>query len=160
TAWNRRSSSPVAEGRTVTDAGPNVAVMPGELFQEAESTIPAYRQMSSHNVIRILSVDSHHLLREGVATVINEQPDMRLVSQASSGPEAIQFYRQHRPDVMLMEIRLPGMNGIEALIAIRAEFPKARAVILTTFGGDMEVQRALQAGACGYFLKTATPDEL
>lgn len=160
TAWNQRSSSPLVHGRTVSEAGPNAAVMPSDLFQNAESTIPTGPQMSPHNVIRILSVDSHHLLREGVATVINEQPDMRLVSEASSGPEAIQYYRQHRPDVTLMEIRLPGMNGIEALIAIRAEFPKARVVILTTFDGDVDVQRALQAGACGYFLKTTPPDEL
>ena len=117
-------------------------------------------QMNPHNVIRVLSVDCYHLLREGVATIVNEQPDMRLVSQASSGPEAIQHYRQHRPDITLMEIRLPGMNGIEALMAIRAEFPKARVVILSAFDGDVEVTRALQAGACGYFLKTTPPDEL
>jgi DNA-binding NarL/FixJ family response regulator len=116
--------------------------------------------MSQHNIIRVLSVDGHHLLRKGVATIINEQPDMRLVSQASSGPEGIQQYRQHQPDVTLMDILLPGMNGIESLIAIRAEFSKARVVILTTFDGDVEVQRALQAGAFGYFLKTTPPDEL
>jgi len=116
--------------------------------------------MSPQNLIRILCVDDHHLLREGIATIINNQPDMRLVSQASSGPEAIQQYRAHRPDITLMDLRMPGMSGIDTLLAIREEFPNARVVILTTFDGDVEVQRALQGGACGYLLKTAPPDEL
>ena len=126
TARNRRSSSPVAQGRTATDAGPDAAVVPIEWFRKRESAIPANRQMNPHNIIRVLRADSHHLLRNGVATIINEQPDMRLVSQASSGPEEIQQYRQHQPDVTLMNILLPGMNGIESLIAIRAEFSKAQ----------------------------------
>lgn len=129
-------------------------------FEDEESAFDVDRQMNPHNVIRVLSVDCHHVLREGVATIINEQPDMQLVSQAASGPEAIQHYRQHRPDITLMEIRLPGMNGIEALMAIRAEFPKARVVILSAFDGDVEVTRAMQAGACGYFLETTPPGEL
>src|SRR5262249_23657855 len=143
-----------------TDAEPNAAVMLGQSFEDAESAFDVERQMSPYNVIKVLSVDCHHLFREGVATIINEQPDMRLVSKASSGPEAIQPYRKHRPAITLMESRLPGMNGIEALIAIRAEFPKARVVILSVFDGDVEVTRAMQAGACGYFLKTTPPDEL
>jgi DNA-binding NarL/FixJ family response regulator len=160
TALRRRLSSRIADGQTVRDTVPSAVAMPIEVFRKGESTTPGDRQMSAHNVIRILSVDSHQLLREGVATIINRQPDMRLVSQASSGPEAIQQYRRHKPDVTLMDLRLPGVSGIDTLIAIRAEFPSACVVILTTFDGDVEVQRALEAGACGYFLKTTPPDEL
>ncbi|MGD0435718.1 MAG: response regulator transcription factor, partial [Bryobacteraceae bacterium] len=102
----------------------------------------------------------HALLREGIATIIKSQPDMVLVSQASSGTEAIQQFREHRPDVTLMDLRLPDLSGIDALMAIRAEFSDARIVMLTTFEGDVEIQRALQAGARGYLLKTMPPSEL
>jgi DNA-binding NarL/FixJ family response regulator len=110
--------------------------------------------------IRVLTVDDHALLREGIATIIKSQPDMVLVSQASSGTEAIQQFREHRPDVTLMDLRLPDLSGIDALMAIRAEFSDARIVMLTTFEGDVEIQRALQAGARGYLLKTMPPSEL
>jgi DNA-binding NarL/FixJ family response regulator len=107
----------------------------------------------TENRIRVLSVDDHPLLRQGIAAIINSQEDMSLVSQASNGIEAIQQYSEHRPDVTLMDLRLPGMSGIDATIAIRAEFPEARIIMLTTSEGDVEVQRALEAGARGYLLK-------
>ena len=110
--------------------------------------------------IRVLSVDDHPLLRDGIAAIIDSQPDMSLVSQASSGTEAIQQFREHQPDVTLMDLRLPDLSGIDVMIAIRAQFPEARIIMLTTFEGDVEIQRALEAGARGYLLKNMPPREL
>jgi len=116
--------------------------------------------MNDNTRIRVFSVDDHALLREGIATIINSQPDMVLVSQASGGQEAIQQYRELMPDITLMDLRLPDLSGIDALIAIRTEFPDARIIMLTTFEGDVEIQRALEAGARGYLLKNMPPSEL
>jgi DNA-binding NarL/FixJ family response regulator len=116
--------------------------------------------MTDAAVIRVLCVDDHPLLREGLSSIINSQPDMRLVAHASSGTEAIERFREHQPDITLMDLRMPDMSGIDALIAIRKEFPGARVVMLTTSEGDVEIQRSLKAGARGYMLKSMPPWDL
>ena len=116
--------------------------------------------MNSQTQIRVLCVDDHPLFLEGIAKVIAHQDDMSLVGTASTGADALVQYRQSRPDVTLMDLRLPDHDGISAMAAIRREFADARVMMLTTFEGDVEIQRALAAGARGYMLKTSAPKEL
>ena len=116
--------------------------------------------MSEPTKIRVFAVDDHPLMQEGIATVIRNQPDMLLVAEAADGREAIQRFREHKPEVTLMDLRLPDMSGVDAMIAIRLEFPEARIIILTTFAGDVEIQRALESGARAYVLKSMPPKEL
>jgi DNA-binding NarL/FixJ family response regulator len=116
--------------------------------------------MNEQARVRILCVDDHPLLREGIDMIVGSQADMELVAHAENGQEGIAQYRKHRPDVTLMDLRLADMSGIEATVAIRKEFPEARIAVLTTFEGDVEIQRALEAGARAYMLKSAPPREL
>src|SRR5271169_3267701 len=111
-------------------------------------------------MIKVLSVDDHALLREGIAALVNAESDMKLVAEATNGQDAIEKFRLHRPDVTLMDLQMPAPNGIEAIIAIRGEFPDARIIVLTTYAGDIQVVRALQAGARGYILKGHVRREL
>jgi DNA-binding NarL/FixJ family response regulator len=116
--------------------------------------------MSDPSLIRILTVDDHPLLRKGIAALVNLEDDMKLVAEASNGEEAIEKFRVYRPDVTLMDIQLPGLNGIEAIGQIQKEFPNARIIVLTTYSGDVQVVRAIKAGARGYLLKRQVHREL
>ena len=110
--------------------------------------------------MRILVAEDHLVARVGVTTIVNMQPDMTVVAEASNGQQAVELYRQHRPDVALLDIRMPGMSGVEAAAAIRAEFPGARLIALTTYGGDEDIRRALAAGVQAYLTKDVLHDEL
>jgi len=110
--------------------------------------------------IQIMVVDDHHIVRQGLVALIATMPDMKVVAEAADGMQAIELHRRHRPDITLMDLRLPHKNGVEAIAQIRTEFPAARIIVLTTFDGDEDIYRALQAGAKGYLLKGMTADEL
>jgi DNA-binding NarL/FixJ family response regulator len=115
---------------------------------------------SAHNLIRILTVDDHPLLRKGIAALVNAESDLKLVAEASNGKEAIAAFRSHHPDITLMDLQMPEVDGLEAIEAIRTEFPEARIIVLTTYSGDTQVLRALKAGAKGYILKGYVHREL
>src|SRR5215469_11062089 len=112
------------------------------------------------DLIRILAVDDHPLVRRGIANLVADQPDLSLVAEASNGREAVQQFRAHHPDVTLMDLQMPEMNGLDAIIAIRSEFPEARIIVLTTYTGDVQILRALKAGAQAYLLKNSLHKEL
>jgi DNA-binding NarL/FixJ family response regulator len=115
---------------------------------------------STHTLIRILTVDDHPLLRKGIAALVNAEPDLKLIAEASNGREAVEAFRAHQPDVTLMDLQMPEVDGLEAIITIRKEYPDARIVVLTTYTGDMQVLRALKAGARAYILKGQVHKEL
>jgi DNA-binding NarL/FixJ family response regulator len=116
--------------------------------------------MNAANQIRVLTVDDHPVLREGIAAILAREADMALVAEAGNGYEAIDQFRTHRPDITLMDLQMPGMSGIEAILAIRKQFPDARIIVLTTYSGDAQADRAIKAGAYGYLLKNMLRKEL
>ena len=116
--------------------------------------------MSSKNAIRILIAEDHLIARVGLKTIIGMQPDMRVVAEAANGAQAAELYRKHKPDITLMDVRMPVMSGVDAVIAIRAEFPEARIIALSTYGGDEDIRRALAAGVRSYLTKDVLHDEL
>jgi DNA-binding NarL/FixJ family response regulator len=133
-------------------------MLTAEICLSERSLKVAGEPMKSH--IRVLSVDDHPLVREGIAAIVNNQPDMEVIAQASNGREAMECVRKHQPDIVLMDLRLPDMSGIDALVALRTRFPDARVIMLTTFDHDNEIQRALSAGARSYLLKSMPPKDI
>ena len=128
---------------------------------EERATLGPAEDMSAHpNKIRILTVDDHPLVRQGIASLISVQSDMAMVGEAANGREAIQQFRTHRPDVLLMDLQMPEMNGVDAIIAIRNEFPDSRIIVLTTYAGDVQILRAIKAGARAYLMKNLLHKEL
>jgi DNA-binding NarL/FixJ family response regulator len=115
---------------------------------------------SDFALIRILAVDDHRLIRQGISGLVATQSDMRVVAEATNGREALQHFRGHRPDITLMDLQMPEMSGLDAIISIRGEFPEARIIVLTTYSGDVQAQRALKAGARAYLLKDALDKDL
>jgi DNA-binding NarL/FixJ family response regulator len=127
---------------------------------DAKTSWPLLAMTNDTPLIRILSVDDHPLLRSGIAALVDTQPDMRMVGEASNGSEAVQLHRQLNPDVTLMDLQMPDMSGLDAIISIRTEQPSARIIVLTTFAGDVLAQRALKAGAQAYVLKSLVRTEI
>src|SRR5215475_4564645 len=111
-------------------------------------------------LIQIMVVDDHHIVRQGLVALIATLPDMKVIAEAADGVQAVELYRKHRPDITLMDLRLPNLNGVDAITQIRGEFPETRIIVLTTFDGDEDIYRALQAGAKGYLLKGMDTEEL
>ncbi|HEY8149700.1 MAG TPA: response regulator transcription factor, partial [Vicinamibacteria bacterium] len=116
--------------------------------------------MNANNPIRILTVDDHPLLREGISAMLASETDMAVVAEAANGSEALQLFRTHRPDITLMDIQMPVLSGMEAIVEIRKHFPEARIIVLTTYSGDAQVAKAFKAGASGYLLKSMVRKEL
>lgn len=116
--------------------------------------------MRPENTIRMLIADDHPVVRQGLAAMISREPDMAVVGEASNGREAVELFRQHRPDVALMDLRMPDMDGVEAVVAIRKEFPNARIIVLTTYDHDEDIYQGLRAGARAYLLKDVPPETL
>jgi DNA-binding NarL/FixJ family response regulator len=147
----------VAENRFQTGRATRLAAPPPRRGRRPSTR---ERSLVVDQRISVLAVDDHPLLREGIASVLDGAGDISLVAQAASGREAIEMYRLHRPDVTLMDIQMPGMNGIETLIEIRREFPNARLIMLTVYRGDAQARSAIKAGAAGYLLKSMVQKEL